>query len=349
MGRTIEFSRDHFHGLADREAAKALFKKSVTNVVIELFSYCNRRCHYCPVSLVDRISSNNFLEWSLFERIVADLEEIGYAAGVCLNLYNEPLAERETLLRATRALRAALPAANIYLSTNGDYLDAGYLADLKDAGLSEMYVTLHVAREQAYSDLYCLGRFSEFTARLGLGAKFVSFTPNCHIEATVNFQGMTLHVFSTNYELYGQTRAGLMKRVQHNRVRTSPCDRVFGDLTISYDGTIFPCCQLFADAAAHKQYAIGHLARFGSIFEAYASEQFSQWRKSLMTYGEKASPCDTCSEADEAVTEEQMAKRDALYLELVGEPAPPRKAVPPPAPLPPRAKVTLWRRLSGLR
>lgn len=203
MGRQIPFSREHFLGVTDREAAKALFNVSVSNVVIELFSYCNRRCHYCPVSLVDRLSSNNFLEWSLFERIVRDLKEISYNAGVCLNLYNEPTSEREILIRAVRTLRAALPAANIYFGTNGDYLNPGYLAELKEAGLTQLYVTMHVAREQAYSDLYCLSRFSDFAARIGLGAKFISYTPNCHISATANYDGMKLHIFSTNYELYG--------------------------------------------------------------------------------------------------------------------------------------------------
>lgn len=137
-----------------------------------------------------------------------------------------------------------------------------------------------------------------------------------------------------------------MDRVRLTKRRTSPCDRVFGDFTVSYDGTVFPCCQLFADAERHKQYAIGKLAAFGSIFEAYATSTFAAWRKSLLTHGEKEAPCDTCSECDEPVSAEEMTSRDSLYLELIGEP-PPRGTGPTQAQPPrPVSRVSFWRRLS---
>jgi radical SAM protein with 4Fe4S-binding SPASM domain len=325
MSRILTFEKQHFCGVSDPQASKDLFRRSVSNVIIELFSYCNRQCPYCPVSLVDRISSNNYLDRDLFDMIISNLRSIDYAEGICLNLYNEPLAERELLLSSIRSLRQHVPHARIYFSSNGDYLEREYLRELVEAGLTEMYVTLHPPKGQPYSDIYSLNRFSELSARMSVGGKFSVFQPNTTIQAIFSFSGLNVHVFSTNYLNNGQNRGGLMKNVRLPKARTAPCERVFADFTVSYDGTVFPCCQLFADSDSHKPYAIGNLSQFDSIFQAYASEHFAVWRRNLLVYGEKTTPCDSCSESDSGGNQKEIEERDQLYRSLVG-PLPPRSA-----------------------
>src|ERR1700744_1681408 len=40
----------------EREDMQALFVQTVTNIEIEIGSFCNRRCGFCPNSFIDRIS-----------------------------------------------------------------------------------------------------------------------------------------------------------------------------------------------------------------------------------------------------------------------------------------------------
>src|SRR6266571_107764 len=137
------FQREQFTAGLSPAAARNLFRASVTVVHIEIFSYCNRRCHYCPVSQVDRLSDNKILPDRVFSRIINDLKEVTYAGAVNLSLYNEPSADRPLLLRRVQEARAALPRVMIYINSNGDYLTADYLEALADAGLSRLVVTLH--------------------------------------------------------------------------------------------------------------------------------------------------------------------------------------------------------------
>ena len=54
------FKKNHFSQPETKIEKEISIKHSVSNVVIEIFSYCNRLCSYCPVSKVDRRSHNKF-------------------------------------------------------------------------------------------------------------------------------------------------------------------------------------------------------------------------------------------------------------------------------------------------
>ena len=41
--------------------AAAIFQRAVRMVEIEVFSYCNRRCWFCPNATIDRISKNIYM------------------------------------------------------------------------------------------------------------------------------------------------------------------------------------------------------------------------------------------------------------------------------------------------
>ncbi|MFS8147129.1 radical SAM protein [Rhizobium sp. BR 249] len=315
------FTKDHFSAPANYEEQKELFRNSVSNVVVEISSFCNRHCTYCPISQVDRSSSNRLLPDEIFNKLVDDLERIDYAESVCLNLYNEPMSDRELLLSRISLLRQRLPKCRIYFSTNGDYLSREYLKAAVDAGLSELYVTLHAPKGKPYDDAYVIGRISELSARLGKAIKVTSVAMNQNIYGTISLFGIKIHVFSTNYAIYGSDRAGAMTDITaRTPARKAPCDRPFHDFTISYEGTLFPCCQMFVDNPMHKKkYSVGNLASYSNIYEAYASQAMAGWRKSMLRFGPKESPCDTCSEADGEGTREEITARDQVYRSLIGE------------------------------
>src|SRR5262249_55506305 len=68
----------HFTPARTREEAKALFASSVRQVEIEVFTYCNRTCWFCPNSKIDRRSANTCMDEALYLRILSDLAEINY-------------------------------------------------------------------------------------------------------------------------------------------------------------------------------------------------------------------------------------------------------------------------------
>ena len=315
------FVKDHFSSPDSVEERMSVFKRSVSNVVIEISSYCNRHCTYCPVSQVDRFTTNKALPEEIFNRVISDLARVSYDKGVCLNLYNEPSADRELLLARIKTVRAALPASRIYFSTNGDYLDRQYLQEMVDAGLSELYITLHTPKGKPYTDTYAIHRLTEMAARLGKSVKITAFAPNQTLQGDISLFDIQLHVFATNYDIFGSDRAGSVQSLTAQAPqRVAPCDRPFEDFTISYDGTVFPCCQMFVDNAAHKErFSIGNVMAYPSIFDIYASKAMASWRASLLRYGPKASPCDTCSEANVPGTQEQISERQKIYKVFVGD------------------------------
>ena len=72
-----------------------LFKKFVFLVNLELSTYCNRKCDYCPVSLYPR--EQEYMSEELFKKIIGELKDISYSGGIVLNFYNEPLLDNNLL------------------------------------------------------------------------------------------------------------------------------------------------------------------------------------------------------------------------------------------------------------
>lgn len=77
----------------DREAAKAVFAKSVERVEVETHSYCNRRCNYCPNVVGDRLGENKQMRPEHWQMVLRDLAEIGFSKHLVFTSYNEPLAD----------------------------------------------------------------------------------------------------------------------------------------------------------------------------------------------------------------------------------------------------------------
>ena len=121
--------KEHFQSTTDREAAKALFKRSVSMVEIEVFYYCNRLCWFCPNVTIDRRTTNKYMPVSLYNSILNELAEIDYSGFISYSRYNEPLADKVILERLCQA-SATLPNATLHANTNGDYLTPDYLAGI---------------------------------------------------------------------------------------------------------------------------------------------------------------------------------------------------------------------------
>jgi radical SAM protein with 4Fe4S-binding SPASM domain len=289
----LNVKAEHFTRSVPREAAQAIFKSSVTQVEIEVFTYCNRKCWFCPNSYIDRKSKNIYMDEDLYLRILLELGSIDYCGVITYSRYNEPLADRIILTRLRQA-RELVPNAILSTHTNGDYLHREYLEELKDSGLNRLRVQTYLGNKTKFSDTRILTRMSRQLNRLGFPYEFTMVSPGVRYMAKVRVRGMEVTVDARNFDVIGVDRGQTIALPQtYNRV--SPCLVVFQHLYIDYDGSIVPCCNIRSDEPRHKQYVVDKLVDGKTIFEVYANSSLADWRRSLLTYGKKKPPCDTCS------------------------------------------------------
>jgi radical SAM protein with 4Fe4S-binding SPASM domain len=290
---TLTIAKDHFTRSVAPEAARELFKSSVTQVEIEVFTYCNRRCYFCPNSYIDRRSTNIYMDENLYLRILRELGSINYAGVITYSRYNEPLADRIILSRLRQA-RELVPNAILSTHTNGDYLNRTYLLELKGAGLNCLRVQCYLGNKKKFSDVEILTRMSRQLNKLGFPYKFTKVHPGVRYAATIRLKGMDVTVDALNFDVIGVDR-GQTIALPKKYERISPCLIVFQHLYIDYNGSVVPCCNIRSDEPRHKPYVIDSLNEGKTIFEAYANSALADWRRSLFCYGKKRAPCDSCS------------------------------------------------------
>jgi GTP 3',8-cyclase len=113
-----------------------------SSVEIEVNSRCNRRCSYCPVSVIESSFQDRLMSRQLFSRIVCELDRIQYSGVLAYHFYNEPLLRRDLEMLVAEA-SARLPSAFQMLFTNGDLLSDQRFESLRNAGITHFVVTRH--------------------------------------------------------------------------------------------------------------------------------------------------------------------------------------------------------------
>jgi radical SAM protein with 4Fe4S-binding SPASM domain len=269
------------------------FKKNIKQISIEFSSLCNRKCNYCPHSLIDRENAN--LSDDTLEKILYELSSIKFDKWICLNIYNEPLMDIERLLFVLCKIKEKLPLASISFSTNGDYLTKEIFRELQQFGLSRIDVTIHQKMEKTWDEENAKKTISSFLNKLGWEVRDITGN-NGFLVCNFDINNTEVHVFARNFIVNGVNRAGVLNSVNSatGYKRNRPCFRPKYDLSISYDGSIYPCCQFFHGLKETQPYIIGNV-NTQNIIDIYFSKPFIIFRKMASTTYDKH-PCDTCSE-----------------------------------------------------
>jgi MoaA/NifB/PqqE/SkfB family radical SAM enzyme len=287
----------------DREDQRALFVRTVTNIEIEIGTYCNRRCSFCPNSFIDRIAEKRLMDDALFETIVSQLGNMRWRGTLRFHRYNEPLADRDYLLRRLAACRALAPHVSVLIQTNGDYLDRLYLEAIHDAGCRNIFCTAYLKEGVPYCDATAVATIEDRLRRLQLPFEFVSVQPGIQAVARASFRDMTLIMRAFNFQASASNRGGLLA-MNADVVRVQPCLRPFDELQIECDGTLMPCCELRSDHPDHRACRVGKLRPGDSLIEAWSSAAYRAWRKALFSFEPKQQPCTTCGNPSLADTAE---------------------------------------------
>ena len=293
----------------------------IRRIDIELHSFCNRTCEWCPNKTYLRNKQVRMEDW-LFEKIIKELKEAKFGVhrrfwgkqntaepnGIDYQRkftndqpvlsflgYMEPMADMKNFRSKLKYAIEHLPKHIEFLShTNGDYLKKENLEDLPLTTLGIMDYDNMGSKYWAekLTELGCLVMDSDQldpdTAVLALhksinNIRVVSnWTENVQIENRAGVLGKDEEVI----KMLGW-RNDAEKRVV-------PCAEPTYFMNITYDGYVMPCCHMRADIPEHKDYILGNV-KDQSLLEIYFSEKAKDFREKLsVENGDYPDPCKNC-------------------------------------------------------
>lgn len=233
-------------------------------ISIEINTYCNRRCEYCPNK--DYEPKNNFMEDTTFKTIISQLKKINYNGVLSYHFYNEPLFDNR-LEYFIEYVKDNLPNAIQILFTNGDILNMDKAKKLIKAGLNKFVITAHGNDSEKN-----LERLKPIALEMGSKIKLQS-----------------------SKDLYLSNRGGLLDINKDSNKINSQLKKCLDILTCIIDikGDVLLCCQDY-----HKKNVMGNILE-EDIKTIWNKENFKKIRKDLLDKNITTLPiCKKCLNRD---------------------------------------------------
>ncbi|EEA94885.1 radical SAM/SPASM domain-containing protein [Pseudovibrio sp. JE062] len=290
---STEMRDEHLSEVKDLAFARELFVSTVKMVEIEVFSYCNRVCWFCPNAIHDRRSANHHMKHETYIKILEDLRSCDFDKRISFSRYNEPLADQSIVDRLAEA-RSYLPKAILHINTNGDYLHEEYLSRLYEAGLRSLNVQIYLNNEEKYDHGRVRQKLERRVSDLGLSVHDVKDIPNTWLEVAAPYRDMKLRMYGRNFDVNGCDRGGTVE-VHSKSPRVSPCRSPFYHMYIDYNGSVMPCCNVRSDVPEHRQCKLGVMSKDTSLFEIYAGSKAASWRRAMVGFRPKEGVCKNCN------------------------------------------------------
>lgn len=209
---------------------------------VELFSFCNRTCSFCPNSFIDRLSDNKILSKDTFSKLLVELKEHNFKGVISFSRYCEPFAHRNILEDRIKIVRQILPKVKLVCNTNGDYdwegidLDEVTIMDY-DNNLDKSELGLFTRTEKPF-----------IVRKMRLGK--------------IN------------------NRAGALEKIRSRYIRTAPCYEPTYFVGIDYNGEVSPCCNIRSDINLHKPYMLGNI-QTQSLTEILTADKSNKFRNKV--------------------------------------------------------------------
>lgn len=211
-------------------------------VEIELFSYCNRICAWCPNFYIDRQSDNKTMDLNVFCGLLQELKKNDFCGAISFSRYNEPFSDFLTLQSACRIIKEFLPDIKLVTNTNGDYITEEII---KDMLIDELTIMDYDGKGRDYVlqklrswNLKCIQEYDHY---------FVATHGNKKI----------LYYYSWTEVAKISDRGGNLKDWSLQK-RDYPCFEPLFFIGVNYDGTVSPCCNVRNDCG-NRNYILGDL------------------------------------------------------------------------------------------
>lgn len=258
-------------------------------VEIELFSYCNRKCSWCPNSYIDRQSEIKYLDVGVLHDLLCELKQNGYAGKFSFSRYNEPFSNAEVLRLANNMIRKVFPDAVLVSNTNGDYItekilnemliDELTIMDYDYKGRDYVFAKLqewNVKNIQEY-DHYFVGEY---------GSKKILYYYSWLETAKISDRGGNLTEYSLEQRIF-------------------PCYEPLFFIGVNYDGTVSPCCNVRNDCDNQTDFILGNLKE-KSLCDMLYSEKYLTFLNSVSKAEFTADmPCYYCNNSGGRYTREK--------------------------------------------
>ena len=299
------------HVCEDTDFQKGITKEFLRVVEIGIHSFCNRKCWFCAnSSMVDRHSKKELMPEEMFLKIISELAEIEYAGMITFHRYNEPLADKELIIKRLSQVKSLLPNCSPSIFTNGDYIkDGEYLSELIEHSASRIHISLYLNKDEPFFDEKIIAsKFAKFFARINIDPSqvWLNTKENRYECALAGIYCGKVTVVVPNFEQHAFTMAGTVD-TGRRQARVKPCSQPFEGLWVDYHGYVMPCCMLRHEVAAHTYASLGNIHN-KSLFELFCSKKMVEFRKKLKNYGVKRAACTYCD-----LHGEWMEKSSPLY------------------------------------
>lgn len=275
------------------EILKKWFKQQLKLIEIEVFSYCNRKCWFCPNSFIDRHSFNSFMSEKMYLNIIDQLKEIEYDQEITYSRYNEPLAHKDIILKRISQARERLPKAKLRTNTNGDYLSLNYIIQLRDAGLNELFIQQYLSNNEVYNHDKIKRKMIEKIKNIGVNYSVISDIDNQRIEYRLDIDNIKVHIRARNFAIEGTSRTEKVSEFNGGYIRTKACLQPFNNMYIDYNGNVMVCCNTRSDIKDHGNGIMAHIDD-APIWNIYANEKYKPWRKAHEKDSPKNGICKEC-------------------------------------------------------
>jgi radical SAM protein with 4Fe4S-binding SPASM domain len=272
---------------------KKWLKNNLKMFEIEVFSYCNRKCWFCPNAYIDRKSETILMPEESYLSVMEQLREIDYDQEITYSRYNEPLAKKDIILKRIKQAREYLPKAKLRTNTNGDYLNLNYIHELRDAGLNQLFIQQYLGNNQLYNHNRLKKIMIKKIERLGVNYSIITDIFNHRIEFNLEIEGITVHLRARNFSIEGTARTKLVEEANKDYVRTQSCKQPFNNMYIDYNGSVVVCCNSRSDIPEHKNAIMGSIHE-DKIWNIFSSERYDSWREHLKGDGPKSGICEKC-------------------------------------------------------
>ena len=241
-------------------------------VQLQTVDGCNGACLMCPHAAPTRPGQARVMEPALYERILTELHAAGTVQVLCLMLQNEPLLDpllAERIRRARAVLGARCQTAVV---TNGALLTPERTAELLDAGLDWLDISIDACREETYR---AIRRGLDFALVQENARRLLANRRNAHVrirfltqraneaerdEFVRHWRSLGAHVFVSDVSNragalkgFARLRSTLPRGLHWRRAaravagRLAPaCLAPFTTLCVLVDGRVILCCQDWA-------------------------------------------------------------------------------------------------------
>ena len=268
------------------------FKESLKFIEIEIFSYCNRKCWFCPNSFVDRISHNHLMPEEKYLEILRQLKDIDYSGEIAYSRYNEPTAFRDLFIERIQQAREYLPDAKLRTNTNGDYMTKDYIEELESVGFNELFIQQYLGNNERYNHDKARKRMLRKIKKLDIPSELIVDIDDHKIEYDLSYKDMTVHIRARNFEHDGSSRGDSVD-LATDYTRTKRCMKPFDSMYVDYNGSVMICCNLRSDVKGHEIGLMGN-AFDDKLDDIFLGDKYKPWRDHHLEDGPKEGVCKSC-------------------------------------------------------